>query len=127
MIYILLILLSLALIIYFYNNRQYEEHFQWDPLWVGQTSLDCYGENEQDCLNYSNCGLSKQWDGTFKCQPGDENGAFFDEDNSPWKYANYYDRHIFNEKVTSVMQPWDKFQPGFEVRFPSPIVVSTLQ
>jgi len=124
--YVFLILLLLC-IIYFYNKQntqlsEQKEHFQWDPLWVGNTSLDCYGERPQDCLSYSNCGLC---DG--KCFPGDQDGGFFDTGCRKWKYTNYYDNYIFNEKATNTVQSWDKMQPGYEVRFPMPVSWSALE
>ena len=120
MVYVLLILLLLCIIYFYKSNNQ--EHFQWDPLWVGNTSLECDGETPRDCLNYSNCGLC---DG--KCKSGDENGPFFHTGCRQWTYTNYYDRNIFDEKVTRTTPSWDQMYPGYESRLPDPISRSHLE
>ena len=102
------------------------EHFQWDPLSVGKTSLDCYGETPKDCMTYSNCGLCHK-DGQQICLPGDVQGPFFEENCPAWEYTNYYDKYPFGEKETTITPSWDRFLPGFEQKFPSPIARSTLQ
>lgn len=111
---------------YNYDKNENREHFQWDPLWVGKTSLDCYGETTKDCMNYSNCGLCYK-DGQRKCLPGDSQGPFFEERCKGWEHTNYYDRHIFGEKVTTLRPSWDAVLPGYETVYPSPIAVQTLQ
>ncbi len=97
----------------------------WDPLAVGQTSNDCYNLSKRDCMKYSNCGLCMK-DGKMECIPGDEHGALFKEDCEKWIYTNYYDRHIFGEKVVTVSDPWNAFYPEYEARYPSPTSRATL-
>jgi|688.fasta_scaffold191440_2 hypothetical protein len=127
---IFLIFIILCSIFLFFNNNAIKtnntEHFQWDPLWVGKTSLDCYNEKPKDCLSYSNCGLCWK-NGIKKCIPGDTQGPFFKERCHAWEHTNYYDRHIFGEKVTTVKPSWDQFNPGYEVMYPSPVSRSALQ
>ena len=130
MILILLIFLVICFIFLLANDKKNEmgnaEHFQWEPLWVGKTSLDCYNENPRDCMTYSNCGLCHK-DEKKKCLPGDVNGPFFEENCPAWEYTNYYDKYVFGEKDTIVTSSWDRFLPGFEQKFPNPIARSTLQ
>lgn len=121
--YLIFTIIVIIIFVYYYKQR---ESFQWDPLFVGKTSVDCYAENNKDCLNYSNCGICIGRESQPKCMPGDENGPFFNEGCRKWAYTNYYDKNIFDEKTTNLMQPWDKWQPGYEVKFPSPITRSTL-
>ena len=130
---ILLIIMVIVIVCFIFmlmNNKQKQivdmEHFQWDPLWVGRQSLDCYGENPKDCLAYSNCGLCYK-NGQKRCLPGDTEGPFFEENCGAWKHTNYYDRYIFGEKVTTLRPSFDKWYPSYEVYYPSPIARSTLQ
>ena len=141
---IILIVVALGIAYILCKNKrqpimQETEHFQWekedkpmntstlwDPLWVGKVSSDCYSENHRDCMNYSNCGLCIK-DGQKQCVPGDAQGAFFKEGCDQWQHTNYYDRHIFGEKVTTITPSWDKFYPEFEAHWPSPVSWSTLQ
>lgn len=101
------------------------EHFQWDPKWVGKTSLDCYKETPQSCMEYSNCGLCLK-DGYRTCIPGDEQGPFFKEDCDQWMHTNYYDRYIFGEKVTTIRPPWSRFYSEYEAWYPNPRSRATL-
>ncbi len=127
---ILLLILIIFIVLYLIQIRQearktLNEHFQWDPLWIGKTSINCYGENNKDCLKYSNCGLCSNGNKT-QCVPGDVDGAFFMEGCQKWKYTNYYDRNIFNDNVTTNAQSWDAFLPGYEIMYPSPSSVFRL-
>lgn len=131
MIWILLIIMIICLILLFINkkntqNTQNTEHFQWDPLWVGKMSLDCYGENPKDCLAYSNCGICYKH-GQRRCLPGDTEGPFFEEGCGAWKHTNYYDNNIFGQKVTTIRPSFDRWNPGYEIYYPNPIAASTLQ
>ena len=99
----------------------------WEPLWVGEQSDDCYSLSKGDCLKYSNCGLCHQ-KGKKQCIPGNVDGPLFKEGCDGWTYTNYYDRHIFNEAVTQTTPSWDKWYPNmYEVWYPSPITQATLQ
>ncbi|QKF94316.1 hypothetical protein QKU48_gp0858 [Fadolivirus algeromassiliense] len=120
--YLLLLLFIITCFAFFLLQEKANnlEHFQWDPLWVGKTSLDCYSETPRDCLSYSNCGLCRQGM-TQKCLPGDEQGPFFTEGCDTWKHTNYYDRHIFGEKVTTTSRDWSYRIPEFPIYFPSPV------
>jgi hypothetical protein len=126
---ILFILVIIELYDYFYHPKKYErEHFEsgWDPLWVGQRSLDCYKENKRDCMQYSNCGLCLK-DGQMNCVPGDVQGPFFEDQCQHWIHTDYYDRHIFGEKVTSISPPFSQFYPDYETYYPWPGSVQTLK
>lgn len=99
----------------------------WDPLWTGEQSADCYHLSEKDCMKYSNCGLCHQ-KGKLLCKPGNVDGPLFKEGCDGWSYTNYYDRHIFNEAVTQTTPSWDQFYNNmYEVWYPSPNVAGTLQ
>lgn len=126
--YELLLLFIVICLIFFLvkeNNKEHLEHFQWDPLWVGNQSLDCYGETPRDCMKYSNCGLCYQY-GKKTCMPGDINGPFFKEGCDAWKHTDYFDRHIFGEKVLTTRRDWSYRIPEFPVYFPSPVSRSAL-
>ena len=89
----LILIIFIILYLIQIEEKSLKEHFQWDPLWVGKTSSNCYEESNKDCLKYSNCGLCSN--GSQKqCIPGDVDGAFFKEGCQRWEYANYYDRNI---------------------------------
>ena len=77
-------------------------------------------------MKYSNCGLCLK-DGKQECIPGDVQGPLFKEDCEGWQHTNYYDRHIFGEKVVTLSPPWSKFYPDYEARYPSPTSRATLQ
>lgn len=110
----------------FYNVPDYSDNSMWDPDWVGKRSLDCYKQNKRNCMKYSNCGLCLK-DGKMTCIPGDVQGPLFKEDCEGWIHTNYYDRHIFGEKVVTISPPWSKFYPDYEARWPSPKSRATLQ
>ena len=117
----LLLILIIFIVLYLIQTSEtlLNEHFQWDPLWIGKTSSNCYEENNKDCLKYSNCGLCG--DASQKqCIPGDINGPFYKEGCQRWIYMNYYDRHIFDDKMITNTQSWDAFLPGYEIMYPSP-------
>ena len=122
--YVVVIIIIICLFIMF---TQKKEHFQWDPLNVGQSSLDCYRlKKPKDCLKYANCGLCLK-DGEVNCIPGDDFGPFFKQDCMGWLNTNIYDSHIFNdERVLRGYPPWNMFYPTYEARYPSPTVRSTL-
>lgn len=107
------------------NSSDDGEGFLWDPLWKGKRALDCYNLNKRDCMKYSNCGLCLK-DGKSKCVPGDEQGPLFEENCEHWVHTNYYDRHIFDEKVTRISRPFDYHYPEYEVMYPSPTSRSAL-
>lgn len=105
----------------------------WDPLWMGKslatplhgkTSLDCYSESKRDCVTYSNCGLCHSH-GKTECVPGDEQGPLFKEGCNKWQYMNYYDRHIFGDKVERTTRDWSYRYPDF-LFYPSPVSRSAL-
>jgi hypothetical protein len=96
----------------------------WDHLTSdSNTSLDCYKETPRNCMKYSNCGLCVK-NNNLTCLPGDVQGPYFDEHCENWVYTNYYDRHIFGEKVTTITPAWNKFYPDYEAWYPSPISLS---
>jgi hypothetical protein len=109
----------------FYNIPDTAKHSYWNPDFVGKRALDCYDLNKRDCMKYSNCGLCHK-DGEQTCIPGDVQGPLFKEDCQGWQYTNYYDRHIFGEKVVTLTPPWSKFYPDYEARYPSPTSRATL-
>jgi hypothetical protein len=123
--YALLLLFVVICLIFFLAKENNKEHFQWDPLWVGNQSLDCYGETPRDCMKYSNCGLCYQY-GKKTCLPGDNQGPYFKEGCDAWKYTDYYDRHIFGEKVTTTSRDWSYRAPDYEIVYPSPVSRSAL-
>lgn len=103
------------------------EHFQWDPLWTGKNSVDCYAETPSDCLTYSNCGLCyKEGQPNPSCVPGDINGSI-ETGCKKWKYTDYYGEDIFNRKITRTVDSWDRFLPGFESKNIDPIAMSVAQ
>lgn len=97
----------------------------WALKGMGIKAKDCYSLSGKDCLNYSNCGLCYK-DDKAQCIPGDTQGPFFKEDCEQWEHTNYYDRHIFGEKVTTITPPWNKFYSEYEARYPSPQSRATL-
>lgn len=107
------------------NLTNGEGGFNWDPLWVGNRSLDCYKLDKRDCMKYSNCGLCVK-DGKMECIPGDTQGPLFKEDCHGWMHTNYYDRYAFGERVTTISPPWSMFYPDYEARYPSPQSRATL-
>lgn len=124
----LAILAIVLLIIFLSLNTQNKEHFQWEPRWKGLQSQDCYTEKPENCLKYSNCGFCLNNDGKQpKCIPGDNDGPMFQEHCPAWMHSNYYDRHIFGEKVTRITPSWAQFYPEYEYTAPSPISRSALQ
>ena len=127
MLIIICILIVFFIFIYLYTRQSEYEHFnRWDPLWEGNTSLDCYKETPRNCMKYSNCGLCYK-SGHAQCMPGDDDGPLFDDQCEYWQYTNYYDKHIFNEKITRLTRPWSHVYGDYEAIFPSPIARSTLQ
>ena len=97
----------------------------WDHEWLGPVSDDCYKLNKKDCLNNSNCGLCIK-DKNATCVPGDIHGPLFKETCQGWAHTDYYDRHIFGEKVTRITPSWSAFYSDYEARYPSPQSRSTL-
>ncbi|MCJ7636536.1 MAG: hypothetical protein MUO21_03520 [Nitrososphaeraceae archaeon] len=124
--------LIIIIVLILTQNKSNNEHFSeninpllsnvpttyGDPKWQGKLSSDCYTEKPENCLNFSNCGICMN-NGT--CIPGDQDGPFFQGGCNGWLYSNYADRKIFNEKVTSIVPPWDTFYPDYEATFPSPV------
>lgn len=108
-----------------HDTQPLAEHFQWDPLWEGPDSVDCYAQSTDTCLNYSGCGLCKN-NTCLQCVPGDINGPFFKEGCNQWIYTNYYDDNVFGEKVTSITPSWDRIQPDYQQPTPDPKVSFTL-
>lgn len=125
MYWLLLLFIVICLIFFLIKEKDNKEHFQWDPLWVGKTSLDCYGETPRDCMTYSNCGLCRQ-NGKQVCMPGDNQGPFFNEGCDTWKHTDYYDRHIFGEKVTTTSRDWSYRVPDYAIYYPSTVSRATL-
>lgn len=119
MIWIIVIIIFILFIFVITHKQNKKEYFHWDPLFVGKTSLDCYNETIKNCMKYANCGLCHN-NGQLKCQPGDENGPFFNNDCNKWTYTNYYDKSI------STTLPWSFYYPDYEIMWPSPVVVGTL-
>ncbi len=103
----------------------YSENFIWDPLWLGRTNKDCYNLNEEDCMKYTNCGLCLN-NGKAKCIPGDDTGPLFKEGCDRWVHTNYRDRHLFGEKVVTIIPPHDYRYPDYEAWWPSPQSRATL-
>ena len=128
---IIILIFAVAVLVIFFNMLNYPvegfdgEGFLWDPLWVGKKSNDCYSLNNRDCMKYSNCGLCDQF-GRLECVPGDEQGPLFKDNCSQWIHTNYYDRHIFGEKVVTATPSWSQFYPEYELRYPSPTSRATL-
>lgn len=116
---LLLLFIIICLIFFLTKENSNKEHFQWDPLWVGKTSLDCYGETDRDCMKYSNCGLCHEY-GKRVCMPGDNQGPYFKEGCDKWTHTDLYDRHIFGEKVTTTGRDWSYRISDFPIYFPSP-------
>ena len=125
--YIIALVVLIAIAIVFIKRGQ-TEHFEtgWNPLWVGQKAKDCYSLGPNDCLDFENCGICRTGS-TLQCVPGDTNGPYFKENCNQWMHTNFYDRHIFGEKVTTITPSWDQFAPEWEAKYPSPIIRATLQ
>ena len=127
-----LIIVIVLMMIFVFNRKVSHESFDpdnhaWQDLrFMGKRSSDCYKLNSTDCMKYDNCGLCLQ-DGKAQCVPGDVHGAFFKETCDGWKFTDSFDRHIFDERVTTITPPWSRFYPEFETKWPSPVSVSTLQ
>ena len=123
----LILVLVIAIVCSFFMLREKTTELfeQWDPLWVGKMSLNCYNETPDTCMNYSNCGFCING-GKKKCVPGDTQGPFFAGNCGRWMHTNYYDRHIFGEKVTTITPSWDEIYPDYELWSPSPISRATL-
>ena len=129
MINLLIIIVVLLVLYWIVNTYQANlEGFQsgWDLNWVGNLSKDCYKLNKRDCMKYANCGLCME-NGQSKCVPGDVQGPYYKETCDQWVHTDYYDRHIFGEKVTTISPPWSKFYPDYETWWPSPVSRSALQ
>lgn len=109
----------------FKNIKEGKDNDYWDLVGMGMKAKDCYALNNDQCMNYSNCGICYK-DGKSQCIPGDTQGPFFKEDCEQWQHTNYYDRHIFGERVTTISPPWNKFYHEYEARYPSPQVRATL-
>jgi hypothetical protein len=109
----------------FYNVPDNSNNHYWDPYWAGKQSEECYNNSPKKCMDYSNCGLCFK-DGKPKCVPGDVHGPLFKGNCDGWMHTNYYDRHIFGEKVVTVSPPWSTFYSDYEVRHPSPVSRATL-
>jgi len=125
---IIIIGIMIIIIIILCSNKS--ESFNWDPLWLGKISPDCYGETPRSCLAYSNCGVCTDTkSGSFmkKCVPGDVDGPYFTSDCDRWTYTNYYDKRTFGERTTNTTPVWNKRYPDYEIWYPSPISWSTLQ
>jgi hypothetical protein len=117
--------LVIALVLLF-TYSQNKEHFNWEPRWKGPQSTDCYTEKPENCLNYANCGYCL---GTGnkppKCIPGDNDGPLFQERCPAWVHSNYYDRYIFDEKVTKITPSFAQFY-NYEAWYPWPGYSMTL-
>jgi len=105
--------------------KESKESNYWGLQDMGIKAKDCYALSNKDCMNYSNCGICYK-DGKGMCIPGDVQGPLFKEDCEQWQYTNFYDRHIFGERVTTITPPWNKFYSEYEARYPSPISRATL-
>ena len=117
-------ILLLCVLLMRINVNQKLEHFYWEPRWVGPKSNDCYTEKPENCLKFSNCGICLN--NKNKCIPGDEQGPLFKERCNGWAHSNYYDRHIFGEKVTTITPSLSQFYPDYEYWAPSPTSRSSL-
>lgn len=129
MVWIIILILVILLLVWLNRAQRMNnvEGFDWDPLSVGQQSDNCYKQNLNDCLKYSNCGICHQG-AKLQCKPGNVDGPFFDERCNGWTYTNYYDRHIFKEAVTTTTPSWSKFYPqDYEIWFPMPSDTAALQ
>ena len=115
------LLLLIVFIIIYYNLNNYE-HFILDNNVIAN---DCYSLSNETCNNYSNCGLCIK-NGKSTCVPGDVHGPSFTESCQKWKYTNYHDRHIFNESVTTITNPWNTIYPDYQIWYPSPVSWSAL-
>ena len=122
----------------FHNLSDYSNNSIWEPVWHGKVTSDCYDKNKKDCLNYSNCGLCYK-NKKLKCVPGDVQGPLFKQNCKKWMYKNYYDRFLYGKifykskspnnddnTVTRISDPWNAFYPGYEIKYPGPVTVSTL-
>jgi hypothetical protein len=123
--YILGFIVIILLIIYVMKNSN-KEHFEWEPRWKGPQSRDCYSEKPENCLDYANCGFCLGTDGAKKCIFGDADGPLFQERCPAWAHSNFYDRYIFNEKVTTIVPSWAQFYPDYEAWYPFPGYAMTL-
>jgi len=121
----LVIICLICCLLFFLLKWNKIENFQWDPIWFGKTSSDCYDETARDCMKYSNCGLCYK-NGIKTCIPGDSYGPFFKDNCSNWEYMNYYDEHIFNDKINSITLPWNTRYPIYEIYYPSREFISAL-
>jgi hypothetical protein len=102
-----------------YNNiKLSNENNAWDQLQEGPISPNCYNLSYKKCLDCSNCGICLINGQPPQCVPGDEQGPFFKSNCDKWLYSNFYDRRIFNEKITSITDPWNKFYPDYEAWYP---------
>ncbi|ARF09602.1 hypothetical protein Indivirus_1_225 [Indivirus ILV1] len=123
MYFIIFAIIIIVILLILTQNKK--ETFYWEPKWHGEESPDCYSEKPKNCLKFSNCGLCLN-KGLDQCLPGDANGPYFEGNCNGWVHSNYDDRHIFNEKVTSINDSWDRFYSDYEATYPSPISRSSL-
>jgi hypothetical protein len=122
---------------YLFSKKNYEAYVSfpkepdyavrsvWDLNWVGPAHKDCYKLKDRDCMKYSNCGLCVL-NGQMQCVPGDKHGPTFKEGCEQWIHTDYHDRHIFDEKVTTVSPSFDYKYPDYEAWWPSPKSRATL-
>lgn len=130
MIIIILILLLVAILTYSRNTEKFSDltvnNSSWNPRWVGQRASDCHSLDKEQCLNYTNCGLCLNNNHEPKCVHGDVHGPLFTERCQGWAHTDFYDRHIFGEKVTRITPPWSHVYSDYETWYPSPQVRATL-
>ena len=99
----------------------------WNQLENGQKSIDCYNLPINKCINYSNCGVYLKSGQQPKCVPGDKDGPLFEEGADKWMYTDYTERHGLAQKISKVVDPWDKFYAhDYEASYPSPISIPAL-
>ena len=97
----------------------------WHLQSVGKRSLDCYNEKPEDCMHYANCGICYR-QGKSKCIPGDVQGPYYTENCDYWQHTDFYDRHIFGEKVETTTAPWSRAYSDWEQWAPSQTSRATL-
>jgi len=133
MLYLILIIIIILFILKQYKvepyntipSYSYDDNTQWNPGWFGKRNNDCYKLDKRNCMKYSNCGLCVK-DGHSTCVPGDIQGPFYTDRCSSWIYTDYYDRHIFGEKVVTETPSWNVLYPEYEQLRSTPKSIATL-
>ena len=114
---ILSIITAILFTIYKWKNT---ESF-WNLDDYGTKSNDCYSLDNQQCLEYSNCGLCKDKHGHTKCVFGDHNGPYFKLGCDKWKYRDYYEGHIYDQVYDSETRPYDYWITDWRLGLADPI------